>query len=93
MQITEHLRKEIAASLPKLGVEDASAIAKLCLCSFDTVYREWRKIHGRCPGKSMADNAVVVSLSELAASRKAEAEKLSKRLKKSMKQLSASQPK
>ena len=90
MQITENLRKEIAASLPKLGVEEATAIAKECLCSIDTVYREWRKIHGRAPGKSMANNSIVVMLSELAAARKAQAEKLNKRLKKSMKQLSAS---
>jgi hypothetical protein len=89
MQITEKLRTEIALALPNLGFAEATEIAKDCLCSHDTVYREWRKIHGREKGKSLASNPVVVSLAELAAKRKAETKKLTKRMAKSMKQLSA----
>lgn len=89
MQITGKLRNEIALALPKLGLEEATTIANECHCSMDTVYREWRKIHGRVPGKILATNNVVVALAELAAKRTAEAKALDKRLKKSMRQLSA----
>lgn len=89
MQITEKLRNEIALALPKLGLEEANNIARECNCSNDTVYREWRKIHGRVAGKSLASNLVVIALAELAAKRSTEARLLEKRLKKSMQQLSA----
>lgn len=89
MQITEKLRSEIALALPKLGLEEANEIARQCGYSNDTVYREWRKIHGRVAGKSLVSNPVVVALAELAAKRTAEAKALDKRLKKSMRQLSA----
>ncbi len=89
MQITEKVRHEIVLSLPRLGLKEANEIATACQCSNDTVYREWRKIHGRTSGKSNAENPVVISLIELAARRKAEVKELKKRLRKSMQQLSA----
>jgi len=89
MQITEKHRNEIAVSLPKLGTHEVNAIAADCHCSTDTVYREWRKIHGRESGIIRTDNPVVISLAELAVARKKEAKLLAKRLRKSMQQLSA----
>lgn len=89
MQITEKHRTEIALSLQELGHEEAKRIAEECHCSRDTVYREWRKIHGREAGPIRINNPVVVALAELAAQRKAESQSLNKRMQKSMKQLSA----
>lgn len=93
MQITEKLRQEIALSLPRLGLTEAHQIATECMCSIDTVYREWRKVHGRTPGKSLANNPVVISLTELAVKRRAKQQKLDKRMQKSMQQLSTKPPK
>ena len=89
MQITEKDRNDIALSLPSLGKSEVEKIASECGCSTDTVYREWRKIRGLAKGPTHDDNPVVVLLCELAARRKAEAKELRKRLRKSMRQLSA----
>lgn len=89
MQITAKLRDEIAMSLPNLGWEEVLQIAKESDVSTDTVYRYWRRIHGRATGKIPTHNNVVIALAELAAKRAAEARAKDERLKKSMEQLSA----
>lgn len=89
MQIPEKTRNEIAMALPSLGLDEAKQIATRCACSHDTVYREWRKIKGSTKGSVDGTNPVVLCLIELAVARKHEAREASKRLRKSMRQLSA----
>ena len=89
MQITEKTRSEIALSLPKLGFEECTRIAKECGCSIDTVYREWRKIRGTQKGAIDMEHPVVLALAELAIVRRKEIKATKKRLSKVMKQLSA----
>lgn len=89
MQLTEEIRHEIALALPTLGLEEAKQIGVNCSCSHDTVYREWRKIKGTTKGTVEGTNPVVLCLLELAVYRKIETREATKRLRKSMKQLSA----
>jgi len=85
MKITENFRDQILFAMPELAQADADKIAALEGCTPQTIYNHWKKLKdldGDLTG-------IMLSLGELAASKKKVIEKDHKRADKIMKQLSA----
>jgi hypothetical protein len=88
MKVTEKTRNEIALSLGTLSIKDAEQIAAKTGKSMETVYRLLKIL--RTKGATIdPEDEVMLSLIELAASRKPIKNAKAERFEKSMKQLSA----
>lgn len=85
MQITEQYRDQILFAMPELSTEDAEKIAATECCSTTTVYNHWKKLKD-LDGEI---STIMLSIGEIAASRKKLADIKHRRLKKINEQLSA----
>ncbi len=89
MQITEKFRDRILIAMPELSQADAKQIAELEHCTTMTVYNHWKRLKN-LEGEI---STIMISIGELAASRKPTLEKKEKskekRVAKIMRQLSA----
>lgn len=89
MKVTVKFRDQIVFALPELTLADAERIASLEGVGIATIYRAWKRLREFKAGDELEINTILISISELAASRKKIAEKNHKRLLQSQKQLSA----
>jgi hypothetical protein len=85
MQITAQFRDQILFAMPELSKEDADKIAGTEQCTTTTVYNHWKKL------KSLEGevSTIMLSIGEVAASRKKLVDKNQKRMNKIHEQLSA----
>lgn len=85
MQITAQFRDQILFAMPELSKEDAEKIKDTEGCTTTTVYNHWKKLK-ELDGEI---STIMLSIGELAASKKKLVDKKHKRLQKINEQLSA----